>query len=56
VKQLGAKPYEAVDEAPLDDGSWPVDRWIGLWDRKGGDPLEWGQYLRVRQFPEVRHG
>ena len=28
---------------------------IKLRDRKGGDPDEWPQDLRVRQFPEVQH-
>ena len=27
----------------------------GQWDRKGGDPSEWPEDLRVRQFPEVRN-
>jgi len=34
-------------------------RWtksLQLSDRKGGDPAEWPEALRVRQFPEARHG
>lgn len=56
VKQMGARPYEAADSAPLDDGAWPVGNWLHFDDRKGGDPAEWTEYLRVRQFPEARHG
>lgn len=26
------------------------------WNRKGGDPSEWPEDLRVQEFPEVRHG
>jgi protein gp37 len=44
VKQLGSLP---------DDGTQPVGG-IDLKDRKGGDPDEWPEDLRVRQFPEVR--
>jgi protein gp37 len=29
---------------------------VHLQDRAGGDPAEWPRDLRVRQFPEVRHG
>jgi len=41
VKQLGAKPVEFLNPQKLQD-------------RKGGDPSEWPESLRVRQFPEVR--
>lgn len=51
VKQLGARPYE--------DGCAPGHVWIGkspaslhqLSDKKGGDPTEWPEDLRVREFP-----
>jgi len=60
VKQLGAKPYEARDDAPDDEGRWEPEAWLNLDDKKGGDPAEWvafgESYLNVRQFPEVRHG
>jgi hypothetical protein len=56
VKQLGARPFEASDDAPLDDGTWPVQSWLHFDDRKGGDPSEWTEYLRVRQFPGVHRG
>ncbi|MGE0445657.1 MAG: DUF5131 family protein [Vicinamibacterales bacterium] len=39
------------------DARWPDHRWLwraGLTDRKGGDPVEWPEGLRVRQFPEAR--
>ena len=35
------------------------DRWAweaGWRDRKGGDPSEWPESLRVREWPEVRRG
>jgi protein gp37 len=41
VKQMGANPR---DQLGL----------VKLRDRKGGDPSEWPEDLRVRQFPEVR--
>lgn len=28
-------------------------RWTGLRDGQGGDPSEWPEDLRVREFPEV---
>jgi hypothetical protein len=48
VKQLGAVPMYLRWE---DKAMMPVDR---VRDRKGGDPAEWPDDLRVRQFPEVR--
>lgn len=47
AKQLGAKP---VTHPPLyPDG---IDLALFLKDRKGGDPAEWPEDLRVRQFPQ----
>jgi len=43
VKQLGANPDFRVHE--LDWGASP------LFDRHGGDPAEWPEDLRVREFP-----
>ena len=43
VKQLGAVPFETF--AP------GCDRFLTLRDRKGGDPSEWPEDLRVREFP-----
>lgn len=46
VKQLGARPqlWER-------DG---IHGFLHLRDRKGGDPSEWPEDLRVQEFPEVR--
>lgn len=46
VKQLGAHP---MAEAFSDIAHLRTKR-----DRKGGDPAEWPEDLRVRQFPEAR--
>ena len=46
VKQLGAN---------AEDGHG-VHRKLLLKDKKGGDPAEWPEDLRVRQYPEVVHG
>ena len=60
VKQLGARPTYADDDARLDDEGWPEHvKWgrngcLTLRDRKGGDPSEWPADLRVREWPEVR--
>lgn len=63
VKQLGAAPFAAVDELdrwPLDSRAYVEDERgdcvdvLSLRDRKGGDPSEWPEDLRVREFPEVR--
>lgn len=64
VKQLGAAPYVANDH---DSESWPgaslplaesyEPQYQGelapleLCDKKGGDPAEWPEHLRVRQWP-----
>jgi protein gp37 len=51
VKQLGSQVRQYSDL-----GYWPVrvegDR-PRLTDPKGGDPTEWPEFLRVREFPEV---
>jgi protein gp37 len=49
VKQLGAKPIRPPDGSPDDNGDI-----ITLRSKKGGDPSEWPEDLRVREFPEVR--
>ena len=51
VKQLGSDPFF---DPPVMDFSQ-----IGMGPRnlkhpKGGDPAEWPEDLRVRQFPEVK--
>lgn len=45
VKQLGASPEQGLENAPLRMMG------LGLRDKKGGDPSEWPEDLRVRQFP-----
>lgn len=48
VKQLGAVPRgEFAPNTTGSDGVW------SLQDMKGGDPSEWPEDLRVRQWPEV---
>ena len=44
VKQLGARPI--AGRMPH-----PDDMFIRLASRKGGDPAEWSEDLRIRQFP-----
>ncbi|MCU1325625.1 MAG: hypothetical protein JWN34_995 [Bryobacterales bacterium] len=47
VKQLGAKPFGWKFPHLPDSDISPLK------DRKGGDPLEWPEELRVQEFPEV---
>ena len=53
VKQLGAVPYEMrekignVSGTPFSEGER-----LRLVDRKGGDPAEWPEDLRVREYPK----
>ena len=64
VKQLGAKPYRkchgctcTADEVRYATGGGPFgaamacDSALRLVARKGGDPEEWPEDLRVREFP-----
>jgi len=55
VKQLGARPVAPVNEGGGvvlgSDGLAPVQ--MRLVDAAGGDPAEWPEDLRVREFPEV---
>lgn len=46
VKQLGSQPVTQTADM---HGPNPLP----LRDRKGGDPAEWPQDLRVREFPEA---
>lgn len=50
VKQLGSNPVQTM---VCDDGqaAFGQDVRIDLRDRKGGDPAEWPEGLRVREFP-----
>lgn len=45
VKQVGSRPYKSADEFTL--------HIHGRKDSKGGDPAEWPEDLRVRQFPRA---
>jgi hypothetical protein len=47
VKQLGARPVEREPAACLVEFSFR--------DSHGGDPSEWAEDLRIREFPEVAH-
>lgn len=49
VKQLGGQPVQ-----PFYYGDCGKAR-LNLKDRKGGDPSEWPNDLRVREFPELNH-
>jgi len=63
VKQFGARPFTenanledwpaSVDFAPypLEDGGRAAGASLKLADPKGGDPSEWPEDLRVREFP-----
>jgi len=63
VKQLGAKPIARdrwdMTEEQFEDLDASEDGWseadgpvvLRLRDRKGGDPAEWAEDLRVREFP-----
>ncbi len=60
VKQLGAmvvSEERVVDDVADQRALGLSSRWawrMGLKDRKGGDPEEWPERLRVREFPTVR--
>lgn len=61
VKQLGSRPY--MDGSDGERFDWPCGftvsggkTWLNLVDRKGGDPAEWPEDLRVREFPNVKGG
>lgn len=49
VKQLGSSPVK--DQRANKDGTVFCDK-VWLKDKKGGDPLEWPEDLRVREMPE----
>ncbi len=61
VKQLGAKPMLDGESArysalpPFGGEGGPIT-FRRIEDRKGGDPNEWPEDLRVREFPEVSRG
>ncbi len=54
VKQLGSRPVQRVVYGPNGFDARPEDvhvEPIALRDRKGGDPAEWPEDLRVREMP-----
>jgi protein gp37 len=61
VKQLGAWPMTALDfyeslggklpPLQMTKGGQKIPPFVNLRDRKGGDPSEWPEDLRVREFP-----
>lgn len=56
VKQLGSRP---VWSRRVGFGAGEDPRcaaWGGLKDRKGGDPSEWPEDLRVQEFPDAAGG
>lgn len=58
VKQLGSRPFAIEGSTAAKswvDFSGPIDDCGGIHprDRKGGDPAEWPEDLRVREFPKV---
>jgi protein gp37 len=51
VKQLGARPCNCAGvHCPTTEAPWER---LTLRDRKGGDPTEWPEDLRVREFPHA---
>lgn len=62
-KQLGAKPFEKCSDCTCVDAEVRYSRWpadcrsafpLKLDRAHGGDPAEWPEDLRVRQFPQER--
>lgn len=50
VKQLGARPWDWFDPSGCNAGH-SEERALRLRDRNGGDPTEWPEDLRVREWP-----
>jgi protein gp37 len=59
VKQLGAVPFDSresdrqSDDPHSGSASTDLSCRLDLADKKGGDPSEWPEALRVREFPKV---
>ena len=63
-KQIGARPYDSdagMAVAPHEARAMSRPRYMtgngwarALKDPKGGDPAEWPEDIRVRQYPEAR--
>lgn len=51
VKQLGSRPVETVAEEFPSPGRYTREATIRLKHNHGGNPAEWPEDLRVRQFP-----
>ena len=51
VKQLGSQPVWHEEEGTYCDPPSCIRHTKKLRDHKGGDPSEWPEYLRVREFP-----
>jgi protein gp37 len=52
-KQLGARPIETLGEVEIGDCKADLGEVeIQLIDRKGGDPAEWPEDLRIREWPQ----
>ncbi|HUX09551.1 MAG TPA: DUF5131 family protein [Terriglobia bacterium] len=53
IKQLGSRPYSPVSCFSSMTGESTDSRaCLGLRNKKGANPSEWPEYLRVRQMPE----
>ena len=52
VKQLGARPMADCRERDEPCEAGPCFDTMNLRDRKGGDPAEWPEDLRVREYPK----
>lgn len=54
VKQMGARVVAPVTDPEATNYGERLP--LRLRDRKGGDPSEWWESVRVREYPEVRRG
>jgi hypothetical protein len=62
MKQLGARPHDAYEDRPEPgcncreaacehEIAFARTNWLHLKSAKGGDPSEWPEDLRIREFP-----
>jgi len=51
IKQIGREAYDLAGDHLMANGEPPVGTYLDLHDSKGGDPTEWPEDLRVREFP-----
>lgn len=56
TKQLGAEAFTARRIEDVNGQPFDSRTYLTMRDVKGGDPAEWPEDLRVREFPEVRRG